>query len=266
MKQNRKILKKNLKTITSILLLIAIGLGILEIFNIEKKKINEENSQIREASELPLPSKIIYKNKYNKYKVMNSEDKYFAEVYTLLYNQSADYTDDEPELEKENIGFVECTYIVRNPSEEKKNYIFLLGNENSDLEKKIQFYTEDSQEYEFKKEKSYTSKKQVSEIPTDAGFLEQEEGIYKTTRVNNEVEYKMLLQQLGFTIDDELPDVDYDNQNVIIIMSKYEIKNVEANIGNIKYELGTKSDKYFVNCLIYSKVVNDACIYYNIDE
>ena len=120
MKQNRKILKKNLKTITSILLLIAIGLGILEIFNIEKKKINEENSQIREASELPLPSKIIYKNKYNKYKVMNSEDKYFAEVYTLLYNQSADYTDDKPELEKENIGFVECTYIVRNPSEEKK--------------------------------------------------------------------------------------------------------------------------------------------------
>lgn len=38
MKQNRKILKRNLKTITSILLLIAIGLGILEIFNIEKKK------------------------------------------------------------------------------------------------------------------------------------------------------------------------------------------------------------------------------------
>ena len=60
MKQNRKI-------ITSILLLIVIGLGILEIFNIEKKKINEENSQIREASELPLPSRIIYKNKYNKY-------------------------------------------------------------------------------------------------------------------------------------------------------------------------------------------------------
>ena len=46
------------------------------------------------------------------------------------------------DLEKENISFVECTYIVRNPSEEEKNYIFLLGDENSELEKKIQFYTE----------------------------------------------------------------------------------------------------------------------------
>ena len=113
-------LKKNLKILISLVLLIIIEFGIYEIFNIEKKIVNEENSQKQNVSELPLPSRIIYKNKYNKYKVMNSEDKYFAEVYTLLYNQSADYTDDKPELEKENIGFVECTYIVRNPSEEKK--------------------------------------------------------------------------------------------------------------------------------------------------
>ena len=56
----------------------------------------------------------------------------------------------------------------------------------------------------------------------------------------------MILQQLNFDIDEELPEVDYENENVIIVMSKYEIKNVETNIGSIKYELGAKSDKYFV--------------------
>ena len=92
------------------------------------------------------------------------------------------------------------------------------------------------------------------------------DGVYKTDRAYSNTECKMILQQLNFDIDEELPEVDYENENVIIVMSKYEIKNVETNIGSIKYELGAKSDKYFVNCLIYSKVVNDGCIYYDIEE
>ena len=73
------------------------------------------------------------------------------------------------------------------------------------------------------------------------------------------------MQELGFDIDEEIPEIE-DDENIIITLSKYEIKSVETNIGNITYELGSKSDKYFANCLIYSKVVNDGCIYYNIDE
>lgn len=260
-------LKKNIKIFISLVLLIVIGFGILEIFNIEKKIVKEEDSQNIEKSKLPLPSRIVYKNKYNKYKIMNSEDKYFAEVYTLLYNQSADYTEDKPELEKENISFIECTYIVQNPSEGDKNYIFLLGDDKSELEKKIQFYTEDSKTYEFEKAKSNTSKKQISKIPTDIKFWEQKDGIYKKTINYNSTEYKSILQELGFDSDKNIPELnDNYNENIIITLSKYEIKNVETNIGNITYELGSKSDKYFVNCLIYSKVVNDGCIYYNIDK
>lgn len=260
-------LNKNIKIIISLVLLIAIGFGIFEIFRIEKKSINEEDSQTQKTSKLPLPSRIVYKNKYNKYKIMNSEDKYFAEVYTLLYNQSADYTEDKPELEKENISFIECTYIVQNPSEGDKNYIFLLGDDKSELEKKIQFYTEDSKTYEFEKAKSNTSKKQISKIPTDIKFWEQKDGIYKKTINYNSTEYKSILQELGFDSDKNIPELnDNYNENIIITLSKYEIKNVETNIGNITYELGSKSDKYFVNCLIYSKVVNDGCIYFNIDE
>lgn len=260
-------LKKNIKIFISLVLLIVIGFGILEIFNIEKKIVKEEDSQNIEKSKLPLPSRIVYKNKYNKYKIMNSEDKYFAEVYTLLYNQSADYTEDKPELEKENISFIECTYIVQNPSEGDKNYIFLLGDDKSELEKKIQFYTEDSKTYEFEKAKSNTSKKQISKIPTDIKFWEQKDRIYKKTINYNSTEYKSILQELGFDSDKNIPELnDNYNENIIITLSKYEIKNVETNIGNITYELGSKSDKYFVNCLIYSKVVNDGCIYFNIDE
>lgn len=259
-------MKKNLKTIISLLLIIGLGFGIFWIYNIEKKKVNEENSQTHGASYLPLPSRIVYKNKYNQYKIMNSEDKYFAEVYSLLFNQPVNYTEDRPEFLEENVSFVECTYLVRNTSKEDKRYIFILGDENSELEKKIQFYTKDSKKYKFGENKNYTSKKQVSEIPSDAGFLEERDGVYKTTRAYSNTECKMILQQLNFDIDEELPEVDYENENVIIIMSKYEIKSVETNIGSIRYELGAKSNKYFVNCLIYNKVVNDECIYYSIEE
>lgn len=259
--------KRNLKILISLVLLIIIGFGICEIFNIEKKIVNKVDSQDIENSRIPLPSRIIYKNKYNQYIIFDSENEYFAKIYSLLYNKTADYVEDNPELEKENISFVECTYIVRNPSEEDKNYIFLLGDQNSELEKKIQFYTKDSKDYEFEKAKSYTSKKQVSKIPTDAGFWEQEDGIYIKTVNYNSTEYKTILQELGFISDESIPEInDNYNENVIITISKYKIKNIETNIGNIKYELGAKSDKYFVNCLIYSKVVNDGCIYYNINE
>lgn len=259
-------MKKVLKTIISLLLIISLDFGIFWIYNIEKKKVNEENAQTQGTSNLPLPSRIVYKNKYNQYKIMNSEDKYFAKVYSLLYNQPADYTEDQTELLEENVSFIECTYIVRDTSKEDKRYIFLLGDKNNELEKSIQFYTKDSKKYEFGKKKSYTSKKQVSKVPSDAGFLEKMDGVYKTDRAYSNTECKMILQQLNFDIDEELPEVDYENENVIIVMSKYEIKNVETNIGSIKYELGAKSDKYFVNCLIYSKVVNDGCIYYDIEE
>lgn len=163
-------MKKVLKTIISLLLIISLDFGIFWIYNIEKKKVNEENAQTQGASNLPLPSRIVYKNKYNQYKIMNSEDKYFAKVYSLLYNQPADYTEDQTELLEENVSFIECTYIVRDTSKEDKRYIFLLGDKNNELEKSIQFYTKDSKKYEFGKKKSYTSKKQVSKVPSDAGF------------------------------------------------------------------------------------------------
>ena len=57
--------KRNLKILISLVLLITIGFGICEIFNIEKKIVNEIDSQNIENSRIPLPSRIIYKNKYN---------------------------------------------------------------------------------------------------------------------------------------------------------------------------------------------------------
>ena len=133
-------LKKNLKILISLVLLIIIGFGIYEIFNIEKKIVNEIDSQNIENSRIPLPSRIIYKNKYNQYIILDSENEYCAKLYSLLYNKTADYEEDKSELMQENISFIECTYIVRKPSKEEKNYIFILGNKNSELEKKIQFY------------------------------------------------------------------------------------------------------------------------------
>ena len=57
----------------------------------------------------------------------DSENEYFAKIYSLLYNKMADYEEDKSELMQENISFIECTYIVRKPSKEEKNYILTGG-------------------------------------------------------------------------------------------------------------------------------------------
>lgn len=74
-----------------------------------------------------------------------------------------------------------------------------------------------------------------------------------------------MLKTLNFKAQ-ELPKINFNKQNAIIVVSKFEIKEIETNIGNIKYKLGNFLDEYIVNILIVGKIPNTNCIYYEFES
>ena len=63
-----------------------------------------------------------------------------------------------------------------------------------------------------------TAKKQLTKVPTGSGFVEKIDGVYKKSIDYNRAEYKTILQELGFDIDEEIPEIE-DDENIIITLS-----------------------------------------------
>ena len=107
---------------------------------------------------------------------------------------------------------------------------------------------------------------QLDNIPSYTNLKEVKPEIYQDIIEYNELDYKNFIQILGIQSSKNLPEFDAEKETAVITISKYEIKNIKQNIGNIKYEFGDYQDKYSINILIVSKIVNTNCIYYNINN
>ena len=178
-------------------------------------------------------------------------------------------------------SFVEFDYNTKS-----KNYIFMLEENEigiikylSDSGQVIQTSIADKEEfiknieditkdiytkYDFDTEYNYNSKNELSKITNDLKLSQTKtSGVYQKIIKDDENEYNSMLKKLNFESSNEMPKVDLNKQNVIITVSRYEIKDIKKNIGNLKYELGKFLDKYMVNIFVVSKVVNVNCIYFN---
>lgn len=284
-------MKKNTRKILYFLLLLIIFAIIFFIFKNEMEKERSEDTNIGMVSEktvLPLPDRIIYKNKNDKYIIVNSPSSAISQIYTELYNRvtgtiNGKIYSEEEITQMENEGsFIEFDY-----NKKSKNYIFLLEEKGigiikrsdnggqviqaglsyiNDLKEKMDYYTRNLSKYDFNKEYNYFSKNKISEIPNTLGFNQVKQGVYQKIIKYDEKEYKNILEKLNFDSDTEIINIDFDSQIAVITISKYEIKNITQNIGNIKYEFGNKQNQYLVNLLVVSEVVNTNCIYYNMTE
>lgn len=255
----------------------------------------KQNNQIQEEQNiepisdndiLPTPDRIICKNSKNEYMIIHSYEQEYAKIYSELYNRVTNIiegkviSEDEISNLQANGSFIEFDY-----NKKSKNFVFMLDEKEIGIIKRltdsgqiIQTSLFDTQElnsyidklsekkiiYEFEKNHNYTSINKLGSVPND--FQEKREGIYQKIIQYGESDYKNTLQLLNFKSFEELPEVDFSQQNVIITVSQYEINNIKQNIGNVKYEFGSKIDNFTVNILITSKVVNSNCIYYNIAD
>ena len=287
--------KNNIRVILYILLLLVVFSIIFFIFKneISNEKLEKNNvSLVDENTILPTPDRIIYKNINNEYIIINSGTSAYTQIYSELYNRITNtiegkvYSEDEISQMQNKGTFIEFDY-----NSKSKNYVFILEEKeigiikrfsdggqviqtslsNKDkLIKKIENLTKDiSTKYDFNTEYNYNSENKLSKVANDLKLSQTKvAGVYQQVIEYDENEYNAILKKLNFKTSHEMPKVDFNKQSVIVTVSRYEIKDIQKNIGNIKYELGKFLDEYSVNIFIVSKVVNSKCIYFNtnVDE
>lgn len=287
--------KNNIRVILYILLLLVVFSIIFFIFKneISNEKLEKNNvGLVDENTILPTPDRIIYKNINNEYIIINSGISAYTQIYSELYNRITNtiegkvYSEDEISQMQNKGTFIEFDY-----NSKSKNYVFILEEKeigiikrfsdggqviqtslsNKDkLIKKIENLTKDiSTKYDFNTEYNYNSENKLSKVANDLKLSQTKvAGVYQQVIEYDENEYNAILKKLNFKTSHEMPKVDFNKQSVIVTVSRYEIKDIQKNIGNIKYELGKFLDEYSVNIFIVSKVVNSKCIYFNtnVDE
>lgn len=287
--------KNNIRVILYILLLVVVFSIIFLIFKneISNEKLEKNNvGLVDENTILPTPDRIIYKNINNEYIIINSGTSAYTQIYSELYNRITNtiegkvYSEDEISQMQNKGTFIEFDY-----NSKSKNYVFILEEKeigiikrfsdggqviqtslsNKDkLIKKIENLTKDiSTKYDFNTEYNYNSENKLSKVANDLKLSQTKvAGVYQQVIEYDENEYNAILKKLNFKTSHEMPKVDFNKQSVIVTVSRYEIKDIQKNIGNIKYELGKFLDEYSVNIFIVSKVVNSKCIYFNtnVDE
>ena len=286
---NKQILRK----ILYITLIIIISILLYFIFKIEKEneilESNEGNiGKVSENTILPTPDRIIYKNKDDKYIIINSGTREYAKIYSELYIRITNiiegkvYSEQEITNMQSKGSFIELDYNTKS-----KNFIFMLEESEigiirrftdsgqviktsilnkEELIKKMDKLTKDEDRYDFNKENNFISQNKLTEIPKDIQIPEVRGGVYQKVIKDESEDYKEILNKLNFKTDKKVPNINFEKQTIILTLSHYEIKNITQNIGNIKYEFGECLNEYTVNVLIASKVVNTDCIYYNITD
>lgn len=270
------------------LALIIVFFSIILLFtiemNLEKNEI-ENIGIINEKDMLPIPDRIIYKNKDGKYVIINHEDKECQYIYNELYRRINSisngkvYQEDEITQMQDKGSFIEFDYNTKS-----KNFVFLLEeteigvikrladsgqvikitlNEKEELIRRVEHWTKTFTKYNFNREKVYNEKSNFDKIPNNLEFKEVEPGIHQKIINYNDKEFKGIIQSLNIEFSENTFSFDSEKESVVITLSKYEIKSVRQNIGNIKYQLGEYKNKYFINILVVSKIVNTNCIYFN---
>ena len=277
------------KIVIYIILVLIIFCSIYYIFKIEiKNEKNEIDERINESNTLPIPDRIIYKGKEGKYIIINSESKEMPIIYNELNTKTTNiiegkiYNEDEiREIQKSEI-FIEFDY-----NKKSKNYVFILKENQLEVIKRttdggqvitnsatienalidsLENLTKTSVKYEIDLEKNYTINDKLNKLPTYPEFKQVRQGIYQEIIHFNISDYTNTIYALGIKNFENIPKFDSEKETAIITLSRYEINNVIQNIGNIKYEFGKYQNKYSINILIASKVVNTNCIYYNINN
>lgn len=264
-----------------ILILILITFMAIHFSNNQKEEDLEQSSSIFENTYVKIPDRIIYKNDKNEYFILTPNEKEFNTIYTEVSSR-IDSTLNGKGLKKEEINnikqngkFIEFDYNTKSknkifPLDEKEIAMISMGSEDGQVSKvsinnkdklieKVNKLVTGFKTYRFDKNNVYNSTIELSNLPSELEYKEKTSGIYQLI-IEDKKTYDKAINETNFTLDD-MPDVNFEEQNVVITISKFDIASIEENIGNIKYNFISDIGDYKVSMLVVSKVVNVNCIY-----
>ncbi len=255
----------------------------------EEGLFTKEKTIVPQNDLLPIADRIIYKDKESNYYVITSKDKIFntlfAEVsYRVdMVSTSQDIIDEEIQKIKNNESFIELDYntVSKNkifPLEEKQ--IGMINMKASggeivkrglvDKDKLIKVFEKNKKDlipYKFEEGKIYTSVNTFPDMKEQQlfGFISKKNGVYQKV-INNAEELEEIYEKFDFSSDIEISDINFDEKNVVAVVSYYNFEKVEENIGSLRFYFKDLAWKYSVSLYVTSKIPNINCIYCTVQD
>lgn len=284
----KQLLRKIGSTLIIILAVLIIMFFFYSIYEMEEEEIRHFGTSAKNPY-VSIPDRIIYKTGENYY-IIEPEIEAFDSIYKEIDKRitSDDYPGEVLSAEelrtlKESEKFLEFDYNTSS-----KNRIFFLEeqyigmikmfeedgqvavkelSEREEIISKIEDLVKDLKPYEMRQD-SYNSKNTVTEIPEGFQVSNKTEGVYHIV-IRNLEDFQKFLTATGFSPkEDNYKKIDFENNNAIATICNADIEKIVCNIGNVKYTYsGTRklSGEMNVNLLVVSKVINERCIYDNVD-
>ncbi|MBR3613893.1 MAG: hypothetical protein IKL55_01790 [Clostridia bacterium] len=284
----KTMLKKIGSTLIIVLAVLIIMFFFYSIYEMEEEEIRHFGTSANNPY-VSVPDRIIYKTGENYYVIEPGDDAFdtiYKEIDKRIISDSYPgkvLSVDELKKLKDEQKFLEFDYYTSS-----KNRIFFLEEEYMGM---IKMFEEDGQiavrelperdklilkledlvknlkSFEMREE-SYNSKNTITGLPEGFEASNKTDGIYHIIIRDLEC-FQKFLTATGF--DPKEPNyrkIDFENNNAIVTICNADIENIVCNIGNIKYTYGGTrklSGEMNVNILIVSKVINEKCIYDNVN-
>ena len=279
---------KALIGITTLLIVLCVGTFIFTRI----KPQEEENTNYVQYFETP--NRIVYKEKgVDNYYVFTGESKDYTDILNELIN-GIDSKGEGPIVSKEEIEDIEQNenYIELDYDTVSKNYVIAYEQENNNvifrndnggqvvkqtlknrdklselMKEKIDssnvscYHMEDSKEY-----------KVTNEIPRElfetnnSDLRQYEDGVYGI-KIQSEEKLNEMLEKYNIELEEEIPSDIFDKTDIILMISKYNIENIETRVGGLTYYFtgDKRQDSYIANVFAASKAINTNCVYRNME-
>lgn len=284
-KQNKNM--KIIGIITFVLILVFCGYA---FFKENGYCISERKIIVPQNDLLPIADRIIYKDSDSNYYVITPKDKEFNTLFSEvsyrvdMISTSQDITDEEIQTIKDKEKFIELDYNTKSknkifPLEEGEIGMINMKDSGGQIVKKglvdkkelIKVFEKNKKKlnpYKFEEGQNYISSNTFPDLKEEQleGFISKREGIYQRV-VNSNGELEKICKKYDFSSNDiDISNINFDEKNVVIIVSYFNIDKIEEKIGSLRFYFKDMVGTYNVSLYVTSKIPNINCIYCNVEN
>ena len=284
---------KNKILIIALIIIVIVGItwNLIRGKNGEKNK-NEQTDSYATEQEIKNPDRLVVKIDSQYYEIDNTNEKYneLVEECRKDFNRIDEYFINQTDIDelKDKSNFVEFDYNTVS-----KNRIFFfsenvgtvrLDGDNgyviskqlkngNDLLDKIKDVVSSLEPKNFGND-MYRANNTYNFLPAVADFEEvKAEAVYKKQMTSYE-EFNEIVNRYNIEFDKKINiEEKFNNNKVILFLTKYDIDSYTISVGNIKINFSGKDNiventqiNYIPFLFVIGDVVNTNCIYYNYDK
>ncbi len=273
---------KSLIIIAIVFVIIFIGMIIFTIF---KPVENSTNT----VQYFDTPDRIVYKKKAkDEYYVFKPNEDSYKNIINQL-KQCIEGIGEGNRITQEELIKIEKeeNYIELDYDTISKNYLILYEKDNFNVIKRttnggivvrnniikkeqlkqvIEKEIKDKQYYQMSYNKEYKVQNeiQIDEVESNTQLKRYETGVYGI-KVQDSKTLNDLISKYQLETEENIPENIFNNADVMIMFSKWDISKIDTRIGGITYYFtgNSRFNTYIVDIFVASKAINTNCIYRN---